>query len=183
MLPDDQKSLIKETVENFAAYKKVRKALAEGGSSGVCASWSTPNHWRPDVWNVDGCTLDTYTQSAEVACPAATGGGGNGLCLLFHGPSGVGKTMMANACASHVKKKVNADPLLISDRDSSPVGVYRPKQDTALLPHHLASKHQRWKMYLQVLLINFPSLGNNEAGETIRFIFREAKIHDAVRGS
>jgi hypothetical protein len=34
-----------------------------------------------------------------------------------------------------------------------------------------------------VLLINFPSLGNNEAGETIRFIFREAKIHDAVRGA
>lgn len=32
----------------------------------------------------------------------------------------------------------------------------------------------------QVLLINFPSLGGNEAGETIRFIFREAKIHDAV---
>lgn len=35
MLPDDQKSLIKETVENFAAYKKVRKALAQDGSSGV----------------------------------------------------------------------------------------------------------------------------------------------------
>jgi hypothetical protein len=39
------------------------------------------------------------------------------------------------------------------------------------------------KVCLQVLLINFPSLGNNEAGETIRFIFREAKIHDAVRGA
>lgn len=35
VLPDDQKSLIKETVENFAAYKKVRKALAQDGSSGV----------------------------------------------------------------------------------------------------------------------------------------------------
>lgn len=31
-----------------------------------------------------------------------------------------------------------------------------------------------------MLLINFPSLGGNEAGETIRFIFREAKIHDAI---
>ena len=64
------------------------------------------------------------TQSAEVACPAATGGG-NGLCLLFHGPSGVGKTMMANACASHVKKKVYADHLLVR--------VHRHEQETAML--------------------------------------------------
>lgn len=31
-----------------------------------------------------------------------------------------------------------------------------------------------------MLLINFPSLGLNEAGSSIRFIFREAKIHDAL---
>jgi len=48
--------------------------------------------------------------------------------LLFHGASGVGKTMMANAVAKHVHRKV--------------------------------------------LLINFPSLGSNEAGQAIRFIFR-----------
>ena len=48
--------------------------------------------------------------------------------LLFHGASGVGKTMMANAVARHVNRKV--------------------------------------------LLINFPSLGSNEAGQSIRFIFR-----------
>lgn len=48
--------------------------------------------------------------------------------LLFHGASGVGKTMMANAVARHVGRKV--------------------------------------------LLINFPSLGSNEAGTAIRFIFR-----------
>ncbi|GLC47982.1 hypothetical protein PLESTB_000046300 [Pleodorina starrii] len=63
-------------------------------------------------------------------------GPGGGLVLLFHGASGVGKTMMANAVAHHVGKKV--------------------------------------------LLINFPSLGHNEAGEVVRFIFREAKIHDAL---
>lgn len=55
-------------------------------------------------------------------------GGAGGLVLLFHGASGVGKTMMANAVAKHVGRKV--------------------------------------------LLINFPSLGSNEAGATIRFIFR-----------
>ena len=55
-------------------------------------------------------------------------GGAGGLVLLFHGASGVGKTMMANAVAKHVSRKV--------------------------------------------LLINFPSLGSNEAGTAIRFIFR-----------
>ena len=55
-------------------------------------------------------------------------GGSGGLTLLFHGESGTGKTMMANAVARHVNKKV--------------------------------------------LLINFPSLGSNEAGEIVRFIFR-----------
>ncbi|KAL3158741.1 hypothetical protein ABBQ32_011470 [Trebouxia sp. C0010 RCD-2024] len=96
VLPQDQKKLIVETVENFSAYKKVRKTLG----------------------------LDK------------TVGGTGGLVLLFHGASGVGKTMMANAVAKHVGRKV--------------------------------------------LLINFPSLGSNEAGATIRFIFREAKIHDAL---
>eukprot|EP00494_Astrolonche_serrata_P029096 UN29363 len=30
---------------------------------------------------------------------------GNGLCLLFHGMSGTGKTMFANALANHLRKK------------------------------------------------------------------------------
>ena len=32
----------------------------------------------------------------------------------------------------------------------------------------------------QVLLINFPSLGSMTAGENFKFIFREAKINDAI---
>ena len=32
----------------------------------------------------------------------------------------------------------------------------------------------------QVLLINFPSLGTMTAGENFKFIFREAKINDAI---
>ena len=67
----------------------------------------------------------TFTEN--LLCWGAVGGAG-GLVLLFHGASGVGKTMMANAVAKHVGRKV--------------------------------------------LLINFPSLGSNEAGTAIRFIFR-----------
>jgi SpoVK/Ycf46/Vps4 family AAA+-type ATPase len=36
------------------------------------------------------------------------------------------------------------------------------------------------KLGKKVLLINFPYLGNNEAGQIIKLIFREAKIHDAI---
>ena len=35
-------------------------------------------------------------------------------------------------------------------------------------------------LYIQVLLINFPSLGSMSAGENFKFIFREAKINDAI---
>jgi SpoVK/Ycf46/Vps4 family AAA+-type ATPase len=111
VLPDDQKSLIKETVENFAAYKKVRKALAQGGSSGI-RFMGDPNLLKPRVVHVwTGVRQMVVQGRLRWLALAATGGGGNGLCLLFHGPSGVGKTMMANACASHVKKKVNVDRL------------------------------------------------------------------------
>ena len=37
---------------------------------------------------------------------SAVAGGSGGLTLLFHGESGTGKTMMANAVARHVNKKV-----------------------------------------------------------------------------
>ena len=33
---------------------------------------------------------------------------------------------------------------------------------------------------LQILLINFPSLGSMTAGENFKFIFRESKINDAI---
>lgn len=35
VLPDEQKALIVETVQNFAAYRKVRKALEQEGTTGV----------------------------------------------------------------------------------------------------------------------------------------------------
>lgn len=61
---------------------------------------------------------------------------GLGQIFLFYGSSGTGKTMMANAIATKLKKKV--------------------------------------------LLVNFPTLGYNEAGETIKMLFREARIKKAL---
>lgn len=61
---------------------------------------------------------------------------GLGQILLFYGSSGTGKTMMANAIATKLKKKV--------------------------------------------LLVNFPTLGFNEAGDTIKMLFREARIKKAM---
>jgi SpoVK/Ycf46/Vps4 family AAA+-type ATPase len=61
---------------------------------------------------------------------------GRGIVMLFHGPSGTGKTMLAGALAHHLGKKI--------------------------------------------LLINFPSLGGACSGEVAKFIFREARLQDAV---
>ncbi|KAJ6241738.1 atpase [Anaeramoeba flamelloides] len=61
---------------------------------------------------------------------------GSGIVILFYGPSGTGKTMMANALGNLLKKKI--------------------------------------------MLVNFPSLGQNEAGENMKYIFREAKINQAI---
>lgn len=40
ILPQDQKKLIVETVENFAAYKKVRKVLGLDKTGWLVLSWS-----------------------------------------------------------------------------------------------------------------------------------------------
>ena len=39
---------------------------------------------------------------------------------------------------------------------------------------------KRCLLSVKVLLINFPSLGSMSAGENFKFIFREAKINDAI---
>lgn len=36
------------------------------------------------------------------------------------------------------------------------------------------------KLKRKILLINFPTLGGNSAGNIIKLIFREAKIHNAI---
>lgn len=61
---------------------------------------------------------------------------GSGLVLFFHGPSGTGKTMLANAIAAHLKKRI--------------------------------------------LLVNYPQIGGMRSDDTLKFLFREARVHDAV---
>ena len=61
---------------------------------------------------------------------------GGGMVLLFHGESGTGKTMLANALAAKLGKKV--------------------------------------------LLVNFPTIGEMTADESLKFLIREAKLHNAV---
>ncbi len=61
---------------------------------------------------------------------------GSGQVLLFHGASGTGKTMLANALASHLGKRV--------------------------------------------LLVNFPTIGQMTSDQALRFLFREARVHDAI---
>jgi SpoVK/Ycf46/Vps4 family AAA+-type ATPase len=62
-----------------------------------------------------------------------------GLVLLFYGPSGTGKTMLANAIAHHLKKKV----LLVNAQ-------------------------------------HFKQLSGAQGSDVMRFIFREARLSDAV---
>ena len=61
---------------------------------------------------------------------------GRGLVLLFWGPSGTGKTVMANALASSLGQRL--------------------------------------------LLVNYPRIGQMTSDQVLKFLFREAKIHDAV---
>ena len=66
VLPESQKRLVLDTVENFDTFKLVQK-------------------------NVEIDKKMAY---------------GHGMVLLFYGASGTGKTMMANAIAARLKKKV-----------------------------------------------------------------------------
>jgi SpoVK/Ycf46/Vps4 family AAA+-type ATPase len=84
-------------------------------------------------------TLDSFKKFQETCkeLKLSTHGYSKGLCLLFYGPSGTGKTMTANAIASHLGKKL----LLVT------VSILTEAQLTK---------------------------------DLLRFLFREAKIHNAI---
>merc|ERR1719295_1280644 len=54
--------------------------------------------------------------------------GSNGVVLMFHGQSGTGKTMMANALAAHLKRRI----LLVNYRTLSGAGGPKEKEEELL---------------------------------------------------
>ena len=75
---------------------------------------------------------------------------GRGMVLLFYGPSGTGKTMMANALAAMIGKKVSMRSCWSND-------------STGVSCEHVVAR-------LQVLMINFPQLGTNSAGAILKLV-------------
>jgi len=76
ILPSETKRLVAETVANFEAVR----------------------HARAELEHNDGATSPLKSSSAMKDS--------NGAVLLFHGPSGTGKTLLANALAAMLGKKV-----------------------------------------------------------------------------
>ena len=91
-------------------------------------------------------TVDHYSLFSMVKkrCGFADGLGqsSSGLVFLFHGPSGTGKTMLANAIAHDAKKKILSVNLFLLHRGGD--------------------------------------VGNNKQNDVLRFIFREAKLSNAI---
>jgi SpoVK/Ycf46/Vps4 family AAA+-type ATPase len=84
---------------------------------------------------------------------------GAGLVILLHGKSGTGKTMLANSIGEFISS-------------GGDLGICGKISPSGLLAASYLEK--------KILLINFPSLGVMNADENFRFIFREAKINDAL---
>ena len=84
VLPEDAKKLMVDTVEGFEAYKKFRKV--------------SHSIFKNRVWHI--LTRQQDLGFEEIITY------GNGVLLMFFGPSGTGKTMMANALGNHLGKKI-----------------------------------------------------------------------------
>ena len=86
---------------------------------------------------------------------------------------------MCTLCdASGMRCSVNSSSFFLSSSSSSFLSSLLPPAFSS--PTLLSSLYPSLLLPSQVLLINFPSLGSFSAGENFKFIFREAKINDAI---
>lgn len=144
VLPEATKSQVMSALEHFEMLKECRRACGFFGDSQTQQQQQRPEDvsFGGHGGVLPGRALEESGVGGGVLPPGRSSGsssmgGGGGLVLLFHGPSGTGKTMFANGIAHFLKKKV-----------------------------------------LLVVLAHLK--GEAKAIDILRYVFREARLNDAV---
>lgn len=119
VLAEAKKKLVVDTVAHFDIFTRASKEL-ELHKTITCGTHNRPlMHADPE--SPFGCRVEGSAEgtaalvSAWIPHDATTGRSGRrhrygrGMVLLFYGPSGTGKTMLANALAAMVGKKVRSN--------------------------------------------------------------------------
>eukprot|EP00485_Elphidium_margaritaceum_P014580 CAMPEP_0202732188 /NCGR_PEP_ID=MMETSP1385-20130828/187527_1 /ASSEMBLY_ACC=CAM_ASM_000861 /TAXON_ID=933848 /ORGANISM="Elphidium margaritaceum" /LENGTH=1162 /DNA_ID=CAMNT_0049398495 /DNA_START=24 /DNA_END=3510 /DNA_ORIENTATION=- len=101
ILPADTKQLILDTIEGMEEFRKILSKFALQKTVTTTAPVAVNG-------DVDEKTKDSGGSGGDQNSSTVNGTNyvGNGIVILFHGISGTGKTMMANAIARHLDRKI-----------------------------------------------------------------------------